>query len=314
MAPFGRAQDAPRADLPELAVEGPEETAASLRRLEALDRTRLEGAMRLAGLAEPGPPIQVLLAPEGSSLARRAPAWVAGYATGPYGPVVLFPARAASYPYDSLEELVQHEVAHVLIDRAAGGRPVPRWFHEGVAMVAGEAWGLEDRTRFGLAMVRTGEYPLARIDRLFAGGGADAARGYAISGAFVGWLLRRHGPELTGEVLAGLRDGAEFDTAFRRAAGESLAAAEEAFWNRQTLWHRWVPLVTSSTVLWIAITLLALATIRRRRARTAALEARWAALDGSVPGGPPPQPEPPTTAPPDADPRAEPSRWDERVH
>ncbi len=208
-------------------------------------------------------------------MARATPPWIAGFASGPEAPVVLFPARAAAYPYDSLEELLQHEVAHVLVDRAAGGRPVPRWLHEGIAMTAGGAWGLEDRARFTLAVAGRHAVPLAALPRLFAGGRAEAERAYAIAGAFTRDLLQRHGPGVTGAILAGVAAGLPFDDAFRRAVGESLPAAETAFWRRQTRWLRWLPLATSSTVLWIGVTLLALWAIRRRRARDAELAARW---------------------------------------
>jgi len=261
---------------PGLIVEAPAELAAYARRLEDFDERRLTGAMRLAGLDEPGAPIRVVLVPEGAETARRAPPWVAGYAVGAAGPVVLFPARANAYPYDSFEELVQHEVAHVLVERAARGAPVPRWLHEGIAMTAGEAWGLEDRTRFAIAAARRERVPLDRLDRRFGGGAADAATAYAVAGGFVNFLLRRHGPAVTGDVLAGLARGLDVEAAFREASGESLAAAEAAFWKRTTLWHRWVPLLTSSTALWIGVTLLVLWAVRRRRAKSAAIEERWA--------------------------------------
>jgi hypothetical protein len=266
---------AAQAALPELAIESPPELRRYLARLDQIDRQRLAGAMALAGLAEPGPPIRVILAPEGSPLARRVPPWVAGYAMGEIGTVVVFPSRAEVYPYDSLEELLQHEVAHVMVARAAGGGEVPRWLHEGIAMTAGGAWGLEDSGRFGLSVARQGEVPLARLPQLFARGGAATARAYAVSGGFVRFLLRRHGQGVTGEILAGVAEGLPFEDAFRRAAGESLAAAEEAFWRRQTFWHRWLPLLTSSTVLWVGVTALALWAIRRRRRRDAEVAARW---------------------------------------
>jgi hypothetical protein len=266
---------AAQAALPELAVEAPPELRRYLARLDRIDRQRLAGAMELAGLAVPGPPIRVILAPEGSPLARRAPRWVSGYALGEVGTVVLFPSRVGAYPYDSLEELLQHEVAHVMVARAAGGGEVPRWLHEGIAMTAGGAWGLEDSGRFGLSVARQGEVPLSRLPQLFARGGAATARAYAVSGGFVRFLLRRHGQGVTGEILAGVAEGLPFEDAFRRAAGESLAAAEEAFWRRQTFWHRWLPLLTSSTVLWVGVTALALWAIRRRRRRDAEVAARW---------------------------------------
>lgn len=281
--PVGAAEPEPAGQvLPELAIESPPELRRYLARLDHLDRARLAGAMELTGLDAPGPPIRVILAPEGSTLARRVPPWVAGYAMGEIGTVVVFPSRAAVYPYDSLEELLQHEVAHVLVDRAAGGGFVPRWLHEGIAMTAGGAWGLEDSGRFGLTVARQGEVPLSRLPDLFRGGGAAASRAYAVSGGFVRFLLRRHGRQVTGEILAGVAAGLPFEEAFRRAAGESLAAAEQAFWRRQTFWHRWLPLVTSSTVLWIGVTALALWAMRRRRRRDAERFARWEAEEAAV--------------------------------
>jgi hypothetical protein len=266
-------QEEPR--LPELSFEAGEGMGAAARRLEAMDRQRLTGAVRLSGLSDPGPPIRVLLVPEDAPLARQTPSWVAGFASGPWNPVVLFPARPARYPYDSLEDLLQHEVAHVLIDRAAAGRPVPRWLHEGIAMTAGDRWGLEDSGRFAFEVARRGRVPLTSLDRYFHGPTSDVARAYAIAGGFVNFLLRRHGPEVTGEILAGLAAGRSVDAAFQRATGESLGDAEEAFWRRETFWFRWVPLLTSSTVLWIGVTALALMAIVRRRQRDAELRRRW---------------------------------------
>jgi len=278
---------------PELVIEAPARLSAAADRLAALDRERLWTAVELAGLDHPGPPIRIVLAGEDSPEARAAHRWVAGYARGAAGPIVIFPDRTPTYPDESLEELVHHEVAHVLIARAVRGHPVPRWFNEGVAMAAGRAWGIEDSSRFVLATLRGRPVRLADADRLFAGGGAAAARAYAVSGAFVRDLLRRHGPGVTGEVLRRVGRGVAFEDAFRQATGEPLAAAEERFWRRRTFWQRWLPFLTSSFALWLAVTLLALWAFRRRRRRDAELAERWAEEEraraatlsgGSIPG------------------------------
>ncbi|HUO85818.1 MAG TPA: hypothetical protein VM617_00385, partial [Thermoanaerobaculia bacterium] len=90
---------APAVTLPELDIESPPELRRYLARLDHIDRERLAGAMQLTGLRDPGPPIRVLLAAEGSPLAQRVPPWVAGYAMGEIGTVVVFPSRASVYPY-----------------------------------------------------------------------------------------------------------------------------------------------------------------------------------------------------------------------
>jgi hypothetical protein len=263
------------AQVPELIVESPPALEGVAARIRGLDPKHLEDASRLAGLFRAGPPIRVLLAPEGSQLARSVPSWVSGFADPGNGVVVLMPARAPSFPDSSLEDLLRHEVAHVLIGRAAAGRPLPRWFQEGLAMIAGQSWGLDERSRLTLALLADDRISLEELDRRFAGDERTVQRAYTVAGAFVRDLVQSHGPRVTGEILAGVAEGLPFEEAFERAAGTPLAAAASSFWDRQTFWYRWVPLLTSSVFLWILITLLALWAIRHRRSRDAAQRLLW---------------------------------------
>jgi hypothetical protein len=263
------------AQVPELIVEAPQNLAGVAARIRALDPKHLEDASRLAGLFRAGPPIRVILAEEGSPLAQSAPPWVSGFADPNAGVVVLMPARAPSFPDSSLEDLLRHEVAHVLIGRAAGGRPVPRWFQEGLAMIAGQSWGLADRSQLTIALFADRRISLTELDSRFAADQGTVQRAYAVAGAFVRDLVQSHGRGVTGAILSGVAEGLPFDEAFQRAAGVSLSAAAESFWERQTFWYRWVPLLTSSVFLWILITLLALWAIRSRRTRDAAQRRIW---------------------------------------
>jgi len=259
---------------PELIVQAPPSLERAAAKVRAVEPGRLLDAMRLVGLEDPGPPIQVLLGPEGSDLAM-VPPWVSGYAFSEEGVIVLLPARAPSYPDSSLEDLLRHEVAHVLVARAAGGRPLPRWFHEGLAMIAGLSWGLDDRSQLTLTLVGDGEVSLERLEQEFRGGRAAARGAYAIAGAFANDLLRRHGDDAAARILAEVARGLSFEDAFQRATGTSLAEAERVFWQRQTLWYRWVPLLTSSVTLWLLVTLLAIWAMGKRRARDAAQRRMW---------------------------------------
>lgn len=263
------------AKAPQLIVNAPPSLARAAARVKAIDPDRLLDSMRLVGLEDPGPPIQVFLGPEGSDLAAGVPSWVSGYAFGEQGVIVLLPARTPTYPESSLEELLRHEVAHVLVTRAAGGRPMPRWFHEGLAMIAGLSWGFDDRSQLTMALVGGGAVPLEQVERQFGAGPSAVHRAYAISGAFANELLSRHGQDAAARILDGVAEGLSFDDAFRRATGVTLAEAERSFWRRQTFWYRWVPILTSSATLWIGITLLAVWAMGKRRARDAALRKVW---------------------------------------
>jgi len=260
---------------PRLVFEAPPRFMSTAARLRVSAPPQLSSILRLTGLADPGPPIRVVLAPEGSPEAGLVPRWVVGYALGDQGLIVLLPERVPSYPDSSLDDVLAHETAHVLVARAAGGRPLPRWFQEGMAMIAGRSWGLDDRTRLTLALLVDRPVSLAALDGRFSRGQAEVNRAYAIAGSFVRDLLDRYGPEVAPSILAGVARGLSFEDAFFTATGTSLAAAEDSFWSRQTLWYRWVPVLTSSVTLWLLITLLALWAIRHRRRRDAAQRRIW---------------------------------------
>ncbi len=279
---------------PELRFEAPDALAPRVEELEAVDPAALAAIMDLLGLRRPGPPIRVLLVREGSPEARRAPSWAVAYAIGGAGLVVLIPSRVPGYPDKTLDTVLRHEVAHVLIARAARHRAIPRWFNEGLAIYGAREWGFEDRARLTFANLRRGGLALAELDRRFQGGPHSAAGAYALSAAFVRYLLDRHGRWAAAEIFDEMAQGYAFDDAFRRAVGSSLEAEEERFWRHLDIWSKWVPILSSSTTLWLLITLLALWAFKRRRERDAEQLAAWdeeerrrleAALEQAPPGG-----------------------------
>ena len=260
---------------PVLEIDAPPSMAAARARVEAFDTSRMASIVRLVGLDHPGPPIVVVLAGEDSAPARRASDWTAGLAYGRAGVVVLFPARSPAYPHDTLEDVLRHEVAHVLIDRAARGQPVPRWFHEGLSMLVERPWRLEDRTRFVVAFALASPVPTEEIDRLFTGNRQAQGRAYPMAGAFVRDLLAEHGGTLPARLLARTSRGVPFERAFFEVTGVPLVEAERRFWERQRLWTRWLPFLTSASAMWMVVTVLGLWAIRIKRRRNAERRRRW---------------------------------------
>lgn len=261
--------------LPELIVETPHQFPAHEARIRDLDPRRLEHAMRVVGLRQPGPPIRLTLAGEDSTVAQNTPGWIAGFAYPNLGVAVLFPERSPTYPDSNFEDLLLHEVSHILTARAAGGREVPRWLDEGIALFIGRPWHLEDRSRLTWAMLWEREMPLSELEGRFNRDRASASRAYAISGAFVHDLVHKRGPDSAAAVLSGISLGLPFPEAFRRAIGVSLEQAEGYFWEYHSIWYRWVPILSSSMLLWMAISLLAVVAFRRRRALDAAQMKMW---------------------------------------
>jgi hypothetical protein len=269
------AQAPDQESLPILRIEAPPELASARTRLEALNSEgRLSDIARLIGTDSAGLPIQVQLAAESSDVARATPAWIAGFAVGGANTIVVFPSRSPSYPSATLDDVLRHEVAHILIHRAAG-RPVPRWFNEGLAMAAEHGWKFRDQTRLLFHLVSGPRLSLAELNRLFESGETDQARAYLLSGAIVRDMLKEHGENSAARILQRMGHGDSFEEAFIAITGVSPLDAESRFWDSQHVWTNWVSILVSDETLWIAVTLLALLAILRRRRKNAEIERKW---------------------------------------
>lgn len=261
-------------DGPALTIDAPASMQGAAAEVRSFASEGLGDIVELVGLDRPGAPVFVALVPENSEIARSTPPYFAGWAIENLDTIVLIPARARSYPDNGLRELLRHEVAHILISRAAHRNPVPRWFHEGVAMLAARGWTLEDRSRMVFQVIASRDISLADVESEFSGGESGVAEAYAVSGSFIRDVTRRHGQEAIGNILRRVAAGDAFHEAFRRATGEPLAAAEYR-WRESYLLGRWVPFITSTFALWMVVTVLALWAMAVRRARDARIRRQW---------------------------------------
>jgi hypothetical protein len=142
-------------------------------------------------------------------------------------------------------------------------------------MTAERERGFEDQTQLFYQLVAGSRTSLDELDRLFEGGKSDQVRAYVLAGALVHDLFKRYSPAGCAQMLTRVGRGASFEAAFADVAGISPAAAESEFWRRQRIWTNWLPIITSTTTLWMAVTLLAILAIYRRRRRNLEIAKQW---------------------------------------
>ena len=107
----------------ELTIEAPPTLDATAGRVREIDQAQLAAALALAGLEVPAR-VHITLIPPNDPRARQTPEWIVGRAFGAEQ-IEIFPDRVSSYPYDSLESVVRHEMVHLALAARAGGRPLP---------------------------------------------------------------------------------------------------------------------------------------------------------------------------------------------
>jgi hypothetical protein len=249
----------------DLTVSAPAPLSEVAARVRAIDAASLATSLSRAGLDLP-PRVQVTLIPDDDPRARGVPAWVAARAFGG-DTIVIYHHRIRSYPYDSIESLVLHEIVHLALNTRAGGRVLPRWFHEGVAVSVESGWGIGSQARLLLAAARG-----PAIDDVAALFASDAApentTAYLLSAALIEDVRRRHGLNVPGAIAGRVARGEAFEAAFRGETGETVADAAAQAW-RVYRGLRWLPIVTGPASLWGGILLLAVVAfvVRRRRRR-----------------------------------------------
>ncbi len=255
-----------------ITVSGPPSLESAAARIRGVDAGALEAALISAGLELPTA-IDVTLVPEDDPIARKTPSWIVARAFGDRR-VVMFPARVTRYPYDSLESVLQHEVVHLALFARAGGRALPRWFHEGVATSVEAGWGMADEARLLIAALSGPT--IDDVSGLFRSDAQpDTTLAYLLAAALVNDLRERHGPDVPGRIARRVEAGAPFGPAFLRETGETPDAAAARAWAAYRRWTNWVPAIANTSTLWtliLALALLAFVAQRRRRAR---LRKQW---------------------------------------
>ncbi len=267
---------------PQFIFEAPKSLEPLAAHLADTNPGSLQHIMDLVGLEHPGPTIRVILAPNDSPPAKDAPAWMSGYAQSQASTIVLLTDRVLTYPNDSLNDVFLHEIGHILTHRAAGGFSLPRWFDEGLAMMTVRSWDFEDRARLVWAMVSGKEISLDELNALFVQDDASVRRAYVLAHAFTLDLLEHTQRDVPKKILAKVKEGFSFSEAFAHVTFMTLSQAEENFWDRQTLWDRWIPVATSSGMVWLTITALAFWVWRKQRQRNTTIKQQWREDDWDV--------------------------------
>lgn len=177
-------------------------------------------------------PVSIVVAPTAEAfdaLTRGgAPDWSVGCAFPERGVIVVRSPRTDLSPL-RIEQVMEHELAHVAAGRALGGAWVPRWFDEGVATTIAGEWRLSESDRLADAARSGTLIPLERLEGSFPSDADEAALAYAQSFRAVELLLSRSGDASLAGIIATVRASENFDSALRLLSGADRSEFEDVF-------------------------------------------------------------------------------------
>lgn len=211
------------------------------------------------------------LAPAGAPY----PAYADGVAYPDLSLVLLTLAPVGPNDSHDVGQVFRHELAHIALKDALGGRPIARWFNEGFAVLASGETSIDRLSTLWTATVADRLLPLSEVERTFPADAATASVAYAQAVDVVRFLIRREERHRFRALVQELKDGATLDAAVTDAYGVSLGTLEyewrQDVAKRYTFW----PILLSGTGVWAGVLVLFVWGWRRRRARTRATLERW---------------------------------------
>ena len=249
--------------------------------LESVAEDKRRGVLSVLGVADERV-IEVRIASSEDEMERMLGTdrpvreWIAGLAISERDLIVM--SARGNEVFHATDTFV-HELAHVYLDAAAAGHRLPRWFHEGVAMlVASEEVG--DRLRTVMGAAATGSF--IPLSELVDGFPADVPRvhlAYGEAMLMVRQLQRMRGPAGVRTLLGEVRTGMPFDLAFQHVYG----ATPESVWGRVERMidptASLVVFLTSASLTWVAILVLFLVAYARKRRNATLRRDAWGIQD-----------------------------------
>jgi len=236
------------------------------------------------------PTLRLRIVPDTDALRALAPsnAPPPAYASGVAYPGLRLALVSAREPIalaaTDVRRVSQHEIAHLLLEDAVGGTPIPRWFSEGIAVqLSAERQFERFRTLAWAAFTRRLVH-LRDLDEAFAASGDRVDLAYAEATDVLDWLVRTRGPERFRGLLARMRSGDPFDVSFAETYGQSLRQLELEWRDDAEGRFLMAPLWASSGALWTLAAALLVVGFLRLRARSRSTLERWRREEAGVDG------------------------------
>jgi hypothetical protein len=203
------------------------------------------------------------------------PDYAAGVAYPEIGLVLLTITPVHPNSQQDLGEVFRHELAHVALEDAVNGRPIPRWFNEGFAVLAsGETSFPRMRALFS-ATISDNLLSLSQLERSFPMQEWEAEIAYAEAADVVRFLVRREEKHRFRGLISRLRDGETMDSALLNSYGAETATLENEWRSEVARRYTFYPVLFSGSVIWAGTLGLFALGWRKKRLNAAATLARW---------------------------------------
>ena len=201
---------------------------------------------------------------------EQIPEWGVG-AADPLRSVLFLKSPRFNRPEVDLEQVVVHELSHVMLGMVLRGREADRWFDEGFAMYESGEGSLGDAIRLARNVLAGEVLRLDEIDDVLTFRREKAALAYLESRYAVGYLVERFGRQTLKQIAWTLREGKGMDETLLLTLGMGFEEFQSEWYQTLKNKYRWYVFLDMPFVLgtlFVVFFLTAFIMTQRRIRRT----------------------------------------------
>ena len=199
-----------------------------------------------------GEAMQIYIAPSQKVFSQvqpgSPPEWADGVAYPKEGLIFLRSPDIRDGRNDPLTQVLDHEIVHILLGRAFGLRPVPRWLQEGVAQLEAGEYRKETLDLLSQGLLGQSLMSIPDLARGFPLSGSRARLAYAQSADFTAFLRQRYGHGIVAQLIDLMSSGRSFENSIRIATGKGSADLDTAWRGEKEASFLWMTPLFSDTV------------------------------------------------------------------
>jgi len=190
-----------------------------------------------------------------SRLGSGFPDWGVGAAIPSHNLIVLKSPSRFRYgrPF---AEVLEHELAHIFLDKKSKGADLPRWIDEGFAMLQSREWRIGQDILVVRAIFTGSIIPLSQIEALNQFSDSRAQLAYTESYLALSYLLDEYGKESYFELLDYLSQGESLDFAFLKTTGSSYIGFQAEFLSYLKKRYNFLALLGDTYLFWLGLAFL----------------------------------------------------------
>lgn len=192
--------------------------------------------------------------------------------------ILLLSPRAASAGSIQLEKTFIHELTHIILGSASFSKPsvsIPQWFNEGLSMHVAEEWNWHYEALMTRICITRALIPLHQLENSFPTDPDQLQTAYAQSVSMISYIFDKYGQNSLRKITRLLIQGDTIDEALSKVIGMDLDELEIRWRKHNLRLYTWVPILTSSVVLWFIISLIFLLVYYRKRRMSLAKVSEW---------------------------------------